>query len=100
MQIWTDLGVQVDVMDVHLVRHLTPRVIERLSNMHGVPEEGGAGRLLGEDLLIEVASALGTMQTQRLIQLKSQLHRLSQKEVHEAINVRFPARSNMLCEPV
>ena len=84
---WDDIGVAVSDVDAHLIRHLTPRVIERLSNAHGVPEQGEPGRLLSEDLLVEVASALGTMESAGLIQLRSQLHRMPPKDVHDVINV-------------
>ena len=89
MQMWDDIGVAVGDVDAHLIRHLTPRVIDRLSNTHGAPEQGGEpGRLLSEELLVEVATALGTMESAGLIQLRAQLHRMTTKEVHDVINVR------------
>lgn len=85
----------VSDVDMHLIRHLTPRVIERLSNVHGAPEEGGPGRLLSEELLVEVAGALGTMESAGLIQLRAQLHRMPPQEVHDVINVRCPRRHDL-----
>jgi hypothetical protein len=96
-QIWTDIGVEVSDLDMHLIKNLTPRTIERLSNVHGLPESGETGRLLGEELLIEVASALGTMKTEGLIQLKAQMHRSTSKEVHAAINVRLSRPQTSSC---
>lgn len=90
LQIWQDLGVNVTPEEVHVIRHLTPRIVERLSNMHGSPEEDGVGRLVNEQFLIEVASSLGTMDTSSLMQLKAALHTMTSDEVHDAVNVRIP----------
>jgi hypothetical protein len=90
VQIWKDIGVEVSDLELYLIKHLTPRIVERLSNVVGQPEQGATGKLLGEELLVEVATALGTMETEGLLRLKAQLHRLTSKEVHATINVRPP----------
>jgi len=86
VQIWEEAGVEQCLADEHLVSELVPRVIAHLANRHGAPA-GESTALLNNELLLQVAAALGQMETASLFELTEKLHRLSVTELRTSIEV-------------
>lgn len=90
VQVWAEVGAKQCREDEHLVMALVPRVIAALANRHGAPA-GEASTLLDNELLLQVALALGQMETAALFDLDEGLHRMSPGELRAAIEVRAQA---------
>eukprot|EP00892_Ulva_mutabilis_P004909 jgi/Ulvmu1/2790/UM140_0020.1 len=83
-KIWEEVGAKQCLADEHLVAELVPRVIAHMANRHGTPA-GESTTLLDNELLLQVAAALGQMQTSSLFELSEGLHRLSVTELRATI---------------
>lgn len=98
VQVWAEVGAKQCREDEHLVMTLVPRVIAALANRHGAPA-GEASTLLDNELLLQVALALGQMETAALFDLDEGLHRMSPGELRAAIEVRtgraLPCRTGL-----